>query len=386
MIPKSFSATAMQVGMACPARYNAEFIERAPQFAGSAAGLGSALHNALEDFVRGVKIRKDLMWSLDVLMDLYDKSFAKIFGADRSIPEYKDGKAILNKWYARPYIFADICGSQTLSLEHKDSFDIPVVIDGVKTKKPFNFIIDRLDRLGEGEYRVVDYKSQRLPVTPDELYSKLQARAYAVAVAIKYKDAQKIWVEFDLLRHEKVAAVFTRNDNIDSWRMMCSAAQDIIDTPAEKAPEKLNTECMYCVRKATCATLVKNSAVGGIMSLSIDDAALKMAEIQVQIKALGYLAGDLEKQLLLHAAEHDVLSFDTQYATVKVTSFGRRSFDEAKVAAIVGSDILARYGRLNLSTIDELLKGSDITDGQKAALQAAIIKKPTEPGIKVVKK
>lgn len=387
MIPKSFSATALSVGMACPARYNAEFIERAPQFAGSAANLGTTLHAALEEFIRGVKIRRDTHWSFDVLIALFDKKFADIFGNDKSLPEYKDGRAILTKWFARPYIFEDIVMSETLSLETKKSFPIPVVINGVKTPITFNYIIDRLDRIGPGEYRVVDYKSQRIPVTADELYGKIQARAYAIAVAIEYKDAEKIWVEFDLLRHEKVGVLFTRDDNIISWRMLKRAAQEIIDTPSESAPERLNPECMYCVRKATCNTLKKNADVGGIMSMSIDDIAQRLADVRAQSKALGYLENDLEKQLLLHAADNDVLGYDTRFATVKVTSSSRREIDEAKAIKIIGQDLLNKYGgRVTLGVVDELLAGDELTTGQKAALQGAITKKPSNPKIKVVAK
>lgn len=385
MNPRTLSATSLSVAMACPARYRAEFIERAPQFAGQAAGLGSALHNALEEFIGGVKIRRDTMWSIDVLLKMFDESFGKIFG-DLSKPEYKDGRAILVKWFSRPYIFEDICGSETISLEHKDNFDVPVVIDGVKTTKPFTFIIDRLDKIGPGEYRVVDYKSQRVPVTAEDLYGKIQARAYALAVMIKYKDAEKIWVQFDLLRHEAVGAVFTRADNIDSWRMIKRAAQEIIDTPDDEVQERLNPECMYCIRKLTCETMKKNADNGGIMGLTLDDMALKFADVQAQLKALQYASGDLEKALLMHASENDILNFDTKWAKVKVSSSMRRSVDEDKVRKIVPPEVLMAYGnKTTMGAVDEMLNGDELTSGQKAALRALIIKKNGDLKVKVTK-
>lgn len=386
MIPKSFSATALQVAQACPARYAAEMFKKGAQFSGTAAQLGTALHGALEDYVRGIKIHRDTAWSLDVLLALFDLSFANVFGYDNSVPEYKDGRAILTKWYNRPYMFDDIMMSETLSMEHKDTLPLPVMINGVKERIPFTFIIDRLDRIGPGEYRVVDYKSQRQPIQAEDLYSKIQARAYAVAVATKYKDAAKIWVEFDLLRHEKVAAVFTRNDNIESWKILCRAAQQVIDTPEDEAEERLNTECTYCIRKATCTKLMSNIDAGGLLGLSLDDMAIKLHDAAAQIKAATSLKNDLEKQLLLAADEMDVMSFDTERAKVIVTSFSRRDVNSDQAEKIVGPEIARQYGRITVPVVEELLNGDKITSGQKAALQRIITKKPSNPGIKVTKK
>lgn len=387
-LPKSFSASALKVAQGCLARYHAEHTLRGANFQGTAAGLGTTLHAALENFIRGFKIRRDWGWTIEKLLELYDEAFRDLFGQDFKVPEYKDGRQILVNWFHRQSTFDSLIPAKVLSLESKSSFPLKVMWQGAWTPVPFNYILDRLDMVGPGEYRVVDYKSNRWALTSEELRMNIQARAYAVAVATMYKDAQKIWVTFDFLRHESVGVVFTRDDNVDTYRMLQRAAQEVVDLdPNQKIPERLNPECTWCIRKATCDTLKSNIAAGGIMSLSLDDQVALYYEVAGQLSGITALKNDLEKQLILQAAQLGETDFETDKAVVRVTSGMRRSVDNAAVAKIVGSGVMAQYnGIIRVSDIDSLLNHPDLTGGQKAAIKAAITRAPGKPSVKVTKK
>lgn len=387
VLPRSLSASALKVAEACPARYYAEHIERGAQIQGEAANLGITLHAALEKFILGVKIKKDTQWDLEVLLALYDQAYYETIGSDRRRPEYRDGRQLLTNWFHRDYIFADIIGATTISVESKNNFEVPVIHDGQRVKLIFNYIFDRLDKISDEEYRIVDYKSGRFPLTPEELRNDIQARVYALAVAIKFKGAQKIWVEFDFLRHEKIGVVFTPEDNAATWRFLLRAAQRIVDMEPDNLPETLNQECGWCIRKATCKKLASNIDVGGSFSLSIDEIALKFHDVSAQVKGLTTLKNDLEKSLLLHATNEDASEIDTDNTRVRITARMTRAIDQEGMRRVLGDELYGQFrGGVKLGDLDELFDRKDLTPGQKAAIKACITKSPGNPSVKVVKR
>lgn len=388
MLPMTLSASALKVAVACLSRYEAEHFKRGAGMSGSAANLGTTLHSALESFIIGFKIKKDMKWNVETLLELFDKSFTENFGPDFTVPEYKDGRQILVSWFHRPSTFETIIPAQVLSVETKNNFPLKVFYNGQWVVIPFNYIFDRLDRIGDGEYRVVDYKSNRMSLTVDELRDNIQARAYAIAVATKYSDAKRIWVQFDFLRHESIGVVFTREDNVASYRMLQRIAQRIVDQdPNEKTPETLNPECLWCIRKATCETLASNVDVGGILAIDANEAAVKYHDIKAKAKALDLLVSDLEKYLILHAASLGETDFETEDTQVRVFSGMRRKVDIEKVAQIVGPRIMQQYnGVIRVTDLDSLYNHPELTPGQKAAIRASITKVPGNPSVKVTKK
>jgi RecB family exonuclease len=387
VLPKSLSASALKVAEGCPARYHAEHIERGANIQGEAANLGITLHGALERFIMGVKIRKDTAWDLEILLSLYDKMYEETIGPDHSRPEYRDGKQLLRNWFHRDYIFDDIFGATTISVEAKNNFDVPVIYEGAKVIIPFNYIFDRLDKISDEEYRIVDYKSGRFPISPEDLRDDIQARAYALAVAIKFKGVKKIWVEFDFLRHEKIGVVFTREDNIATYKYILRAAQRIVDLDADKLPEVLNKECGWCIRKVSCAKLASNVAAGGAFSLDLNGTALKYHDVSAQVKALTVLKNDLEKDLILHATNDDTSEIDTEGTRVRITAKMSRSVDQEAVRRIIGDEIYSQYRNgIKLGDLDDLDARVDLTSGQKAAIKACVTRAPGNPSVKVVKR
>jgi hypothetical protein len=64
---------------------------------------------------------------------------------------------------------------------------------------------------------------------------------------------------------------------------------------------------------------------------------------------------------------------------------GRRAIDDARVRALVGSDVMAKYGSLTIAKLDELLKDEDIDADTRAKVKSLIYKNYSEPKIKVEK-
>lgn len=363
MKPKSFSATAFQVAETCMARYYAENILKTARPNNLAADLGTAVHGALEMYVREVHINKAKPESLNALLFIYRMVFCQVFETvdPDSSPWYEDGVTMLKVWFAR----TDFRGREVISVETKTNFEIATSIG----KIPFNYVWDRFDKIldRDEEYEVVDYKTIRKSLSPSDLRAKIQARCYGLAAQIQIPTAKRVWVRFDLLRHDSVATVFTREDNIATWNFVKAVAEKIIstdETAEEGLPETLNAECNFCVRKASCKALLSNVTGGGIWSLTDRESRIDArAKLGFQQKGLAALIEEVDIILLKDAAENDLLELESKDYRAKVTQGFRQGVDGERVQHVVGDELFNKYGgvRLTMADFKKLLKDPKIT-------------------------
>ena len=205
MIPRTLSASSLQVWTLCPDRWVAEYMNRAPSFSNSAADVGTAVHGGLEMFVKAFFVDKThdpvalgRVKQKELLITFYQMSYVQTFGtADMETPEYKDGFQLTMRWFER----TDLAAKQMIgveSVELKETIKVPYNHpDGTVKELDFNYIMDRVDQLADTVWEVVDYKTIRVPLQPDDLEDKLQARAYALAIQIKHPEATHVKVTFD---------------------------------------------------------------------------------------------------------------------------------------------------------------------------------------------
>lgn len=394
---RTISASSIQVFEGCTFRYHAEMVERTPSPGGSSdpAKLGTAVHDSLERIVDEVfisKTREELDWN--VLVAYFKQEFMKQF---MRIPDskddlYNDGIEMLERWFGR----TDLDKVQVLMVERKIRVTIKTSIGEV----PYTFIFDRLDMFeenGKTIVRVVDYKTWRQHLTPQGLRQKAQGRLYGLAIMLAKAEIAKelgfelnpdeVWVCFDQLRYDPVEVKFTRDDNVATWKYVRKVAERII---AEPAPGKrtLNSECQFCVVKATCPVLTKNVQAGGVMALAGDrnEMAKRYMELEGAQKAIKYAIEEVMEKLLEDAMENDEIEYDTDDYHVVFKSSRRKSYDPATVREIIGDNLFASLGKINNSEIDKLLNGNALNAAQKSRLRSSVQESIGEPKPKIVQR
>ncbi len=380
MLPKSFSASSLSVAEGCLARYNAEYIQRGANIQGSAANVGIVLHGACEDFLRAVYIRKDQPWDEAFFWKCFHEHSDAVLGASRTTDLYEDAHDLAKRWFHAKGRKEDLDSVEILSLESKNNFLLKTSAGEI----PVNYIMDRLDRIGPNKYRVVDYKSNRVGLSHNQLRKKIQAKLYALMVQIKYPKAEEIWVQFDFFRHGPVEVKFTREDNVNTYRELQRRTEEILNTPDDKTPETLNTDCGWCVRKAECKKLLSHEAVGGILGKSPEELAKIHYELASAEKARKILLDDVETALLQYAINNDVLEFETPHGMVEVVAKMRREVNSEAAGAVLSALGLAReYQKFSVTDIDRILKQGLVTGPQAELLKMSIRKKMSDPSIKV---
>lgn len=386
MIPKTLSATALDVAMTCLSRYKAENIDRTPQPSGEAAMRGSVFHGAAEMFVQKTIMDKSMSWEWDNLEMLLMLSYKDVYQrSDFDSEAYKDCLAMAKLWFGR----TDVREVEVIELEKKRTFDLQTSVGSI----PFTFIIDRLDRIGPGEYRVVDYKSIRAYISPDDLRSKIQARIYALAIQIEYPDAERIWVQFDMVRHETPppSTLFTRQDNTDTWYRLIAEAERIIavdENDPMQLTETVNNECMYCVRKSECSTLIRHTAGGGVHGKTGAEAARLKLEVASAIKALRILDEELNAILLTEAEQNDTFAWRHGDLEVKITAPKNTKLNEPAIMSILPPHLAAEFTqtKIGVTRLKELLKGDELNEEQKNMVKQYMTIEYGNPSPKVTRK
>lgn len=373
VIPRSLSATSIQVYLACPARWKAEYMDRARMPSGSAASIGSVCHGCTEAWVRDDHHTKP--YTLDqkrqVMRAIYDEMYWRYFGDGE---RYEDGLDMILRWVER----TDFSGREILAFERKMSFDIPTSAGAIT----FNFIMDRFDKLDNGDFEIIDYKSFARPLQPQELKQKPQCRVYALGVQMLYPEIEQVWMTFDLFRYEPIGIVFTRDENRATYRWLCNLAERIVQD--DTAEEILNDDCRYCVRKAECKTLQAHTQAGGPLGITdIDQAVRKSFEIDRAIKALNIQRSELEDLILRHMEGSELVEDTIGGLKVQVTMSARRGVDDDRVRSVIGDELMGRYGTMTMAKFDAMMKDPAIEAEKKQALKRLVSKKFGDPIIKI---
>lgn len=386
---RTISASSLTKFEECPRGWHAEYVERLPRVNSSSkpALLGNAVHEPLELYVREVFIDRTHEVDEERLIALYNVSFVKYLRSIPSLsdPLYADGLDMLQRWHDRINDLLDP-SVEVLAVEDKMSMDIPTS-DG---KKKMNFIFDRVDLIKEDGkiiIRIVDYKTVREPISPEQLVQRVQARMYGMAAQFQYKDLEpdEIWVQFNLLRYSPVEVHFSRDDNVVTWRYVKDTAERILATKG-KGDRQLGKGCMFCPLKATCTAWERNADGGGIMYLAGDRNALakKRLELESGMKQLKYALEEVDNLMIADAMESDEIAYDTDDFHVEMISQTRSKYDPAQVKEIVGEAVFASIGgKCTKANMEKLFKSPDLDSIQKSLLRGTTSVSVSEPKPKV---
>lgn len=372
MLPRTISASSIQTFEACPARYKAENIDRIPQTSGKAAALGTVVHAALEKYITdGLHLAGGTVADLHAYLE--EAWWDEFYEMDDKM--YSDGKDMLARWWDRNQ---DWSYREVVMAEVKERFAL--TLPG-RDPIPVTYIWDRCDRdIHTGDINVVDYKTYGSPLPIDALKERIQPRLYALGAYIRFKDEdfEKIWVTYDMLRYEEISVAFTRDECVTTWRYLQRVAERIL--ASDGTEETLNDTCRWCVRQAVCETLQKHAAGGGMLGITdLEEAIIHRARADSAAKALygqrdeldAFIIEQFEMQMI---SPQDGIEVGGYKATVG--GRGKRVVAADRVAEIIGPELMARYGSMTVSKVDELLKTDSLTPEQKKEVKKHIRKAP----------
>ncbi|NIA02537.1 MAG: Dna2/Cas4 domain-containing protein, partial [Nitrospirae bacterium] len=165
---KRVSYSQLSTFKSCPLKYSYQYVMKVPVPPSHSSNFGSSVHETLNEFYELLK--KGEKVSLEKLKELYEKNWIP-YGFESKEHEgirYDKGISMLTKFYET----------------NSNPWVIPAFLE-----RPFNLKlgeymlsgrIDRIDKLDDGTYEMIDYKTGRMKSNPN-LKNDLQLSIYALA-------------------------------------------------------------------------------------------------------------------------------------------------------------------------------------------------------------
>jgi len=179
----SFSYSKMGMYKECPQKYKFRYIHMLPEKPKYYFAFGSALHEVMEYIYNPANpVFPTLAESLTFFENHWNKTSFEQKGyasAEKELAGFAEGRRIIEAYYAKHA--ADFF--HPLSVEMKSTLDM----DGLNLIS----ILDRIDYLGDGKIKILDYKTGKtVQREPDQLYmyQKVVETSPAIKALVQQKD------------------------------------------------------------------------------------------------------------------------------------------------------------------------------------------------------
>jgi RecB family exonuclease len=259
---------------------------------------GSLLHAVLERLYRWV-VDEEYAGRLDEehATEIYRDEWAHSGLSGFAI--YQEGLDIL-----RAYLRENTLVDHRNVLAVEQEFRIPV--------GPYELLgyMDRIDRIDDETIAVVDYKTNRLIFTREEVDTDLQLTVYLMAARRLWPWAKKVRLVFYLLRH----GIRMETERTEE---QLATARDYIVSLAEQTekateyPPRLNPNCIYCDHRRQCSAY-QDALTGKVETVcedpkDLEAVARERERVAHLAKILYARKGELEQILKAQLVDRDVL-------------------------------------------------------------------------------
>jgi DNA helicase-2/ATP-dependent DNA helicase PcrA len=232
----SLSASDLTLYLTCPLKYKFARVFGIPQEPTINQRFGILMHNVLERFHKEPPTDGD---ELRTLNQLFESGWRRGgFGGSDDEMQYRDrGKEALRLYWQRERI----SDSEPVWLERK--FDFKVAEHHVRGR------VDRVDRLADGAFELIDYKTGERK-TEEELDSDLQLALYRMAAREAW-DIEAAYASYDyVLDAEKIPAPMRADDAERVERTVVTVGEGVLSQDFEPRPSP--SVCSWCDYRLVC--------------------------------------------------------------------------------------------------------------------------------------
>ena len=336
----------------CPLSFKLHYIEEQEAEPGISLRFGKAIHATLEVLVREhMEQERTGPLSEDRAAELWQKAWTAegLSGVD----VFQEGLEILRSFVR-----------DQGALDHQDvlavekEFHLPA--------GPFTVLgfIDRVDRVDDETVEVIDYKTNRMLFTREEVDASLQMSLYHLAARQMWPWAKKVKLTFHMLRHGIRMVTERTPEQLDAALRYVEAMGRQTEEATE-FPARLNANCIYCDHKAHCPAYA--DALKGKRYLVCEDksdleaVAREREEVARLAKVLYARKAELEKVLKAHLEENDELVLGgvryRMFNTTKVEHPLNETIDLlGKATGMSWDELVDRIAVVDNKALERLLK------------------------------
>ena len=365
-----FSYSKMSMYSECPLKYKFKYEDKIPEKPKFFFSFGQAIHAALEFFHSIVPPP-----SIDELIETFNVEWNKknylekgYLSKEREEQDYNKGLSILRNYYDKHHKEDKI----PFLLEYSTD----VEVDGVLVR----IVADKIEYLGEGRIRIVDYKTGKPNNrTPEQLYlyQKICEMDRNLIEKVKEKrreEVESIMVDSMLYYYvenlkEKVYSRASEDEINAFWHKAMNVVKNIENKKFDPTPGEY--QCAYCDYKDICPIFSKKSKNN---ELSEDYIKEYMENIS-KIRELEKRQEEIEKKIFEY--EGDEINFKGENASLKLKKKFRYEFNDREKLI----DLLKRFGlyervlKPTIAGINELLNDPEISNEVKTEIKRLGVRK-----------
>ena len=240
------SYSGLETFSTCPAKYKFQFIDRIKVPRSKEAVFGTLIHDCLKMFHEPsgpTPLTEDELlkyftekWDSNLYQDKQEEAFA-----------FHQGIEILKKYYLQNQgITFNIINLETL-------FEAPILEKNSQTQQELHQItgrIDRIDKLTDGTFEVIDYKTTKKMPAQEEVDKNFQLSVYYLGLANRWPSLQEenrpVKLSLYYLRHgEKLSTIRTNQQIEESKQKILSIIDQIKENSFEPRSNPLCGWCQY---------------------------------------------------------------------------------------------------------------------------------------------
>ena len=196
--PYSLRQSMVNTYLQCPARFYAIYEEGKEEPKNKFAEMGTAVHAVLEAYYKGEFKREDLDQAFDYWWTKCGPNDFK---------DYQECLDMVRRYFERNPDDPDVIAVE---------LDFNVTVNGV----PISGTIDRVDRIDERTIRLVDYKTNQMPFSRDELEGSIQFKMYNLAL-MELKDQlggfDRIINTYEMLRLDYAQSIEYTQEELEEF-------------------------------------------------------------------------------------------------------------------------------------------------------------------------
>lgn len=336
----------------CPLSFKLHYIEKKRAEPNDALRFGKAVHAVLEVLVREHMEQETTgVLSEDRATELWQKAFSA--EGMSGMEMFQEGLSIIKNFIKDQGI---IDHQDVLSIERE--FRLPV--------GPFTVLgyIDRVDRVDDETVEVIDYKTNRMLFTRDEVDTNLQMSLYHLAAQMLWPWAKKVKLTFHMLRHGIRMVTERTEEQLEAAVKYVESMGQQTETATE-FPARLNNNCIWCDHKQNCpvfADALKGKREFVCNDLAdLESVAKEREEVSKLAKVLYDRKRELEKIIKTQLEDNDELVL----ANVRYRMFNTTKVEHplGKTIELLGSvtgmdkrELLNRIAMVDNKALETLLK------------------------------
>ncbi len=387
----SFSYSKMGMYKECPQKYKFRYVYQIPEQPKYYFAFGSAMHEVMEYIYNPAQAAFP---TLAQALAFFDSHWSKTTfeqkgyaSAEKELAGYAEGRRIIEAYYAKNA--AAFC--HPLSVEMKSTLDI----DGLSLIS----ILDRMDYLGDGKIKILDYKTGKtVQREPDQLYmyQKVAENSPAVKELVQKKDpsVKEVRVEQLSFYHLPTLQEMTFERAPDKeifafWQGVLQVADRIRAGQFDPTPGE--NQCRWCDYRNLCPVFTGKdynpSAAAPLTPKPQPQPQNEQDLLSAKIDRCGALlqeASQLQQEIVSlmrknHFERHFGKEFKAELTRLEKVDFT----DKEKVVELLRSlNLLAKVLVPTQSTVRGLLTDASVPEQAKEKLRA-FAKKTEEWKVKI---